>query len=63
MGATDTFGRMCASVGLTGPVEIAFRPSFDTVNAGVLLSLPALLAQGLLNTVKRSSRYLTVTID
>jgi len=23
-------------------------PSFDTVNAGVLLSLPALLAQGLL---------------
>lgn len=48
MGATDTFGRFCASTGLTGPVEIAFSPSFDIVNAGVLLSLPALLAQGLL---------------
>lgn len=47
MGATDTFGRMMASVGLGAP-EISFSPSFDVVNAGVLLSLPALLAQGLL---------------
>lgn len=48
MGATDTFGRLCASTGLTGPVEIAFQSSCDIVNAGVLLSLPALLAVGLL---------------
>lgn len=47
MGATDTFGRMMASVGMGAP-EISFSPSFDLVNAGVLLSLPALLAQGLL---------------
>ena len=47
MGATDTFGRMMASVGMDAP-EISFSPSFDIVNAGVLLSLPALLAQGLL---------------
>jgi len=47
MGATDTLGRISASVG-AGPVQIAFRPSFDIVSAGVLLSLPALLAQGLL---------------
>jgi hypothetical protein len=48
MGATDTAGRIAASMGLGGPVEIAFQPSFDTVNAGVLFSLPALLAVGLL---------------
>jgi len=47
MGATDTFGRIVASVGM-GASEISFSPSFDIVNAGVLLSLPALLAQGLL---------------
>jgi hypothetical protein len=49
MGATDTQGRLAASVGLSGPAAIAFQPSLDTVNAGVLLSLPALLASGLLN--------------
>ena len=49
MGATDTIGRMTASLGLAGPAEIAFRPSLDTVNAGVLLSLPALLTVGLLH--------------
>ena len=49
MGATDTAGRMDAAMGLAGPVEIAFKPCFDTVNAGVLFSLPALLAQGLLS--------------
>lgn len=48
MGATDTFGRMLASTGLAGPVAISFHPSCDTVNAGVLFSLPALLAVGLL---------------
>ena len=49
MGATDTVGRMAVSLGLAGPAEIVFQPSFDTVNAGVLLSLPALLAVGLLH--------------
>jgi hypothetical protein len=48
MGATDTVGRIAASKGLAGPAEIVFQPSFDTVNAGVLFSLPALLAVGLL---------------
>lgn len=49
MGATDKIGRKLASIGAAGPAEIAFRPSLDTVNAGVLLSLPALLAVGLLH--------------
>jgi hypothetical protein len=49
MGATDTAGRKAASMGLSGPVEIAFQPSSDTVNAGVLFALPALLAVGLLH--------------
>ena len=53
MGATDTSGRMAASMGLAGPAEIEFRPSFDTVNAGVLLSLPALLAVGLLSHTEK----------
>jgi len=49
MGATNTLQRKLASIGAAGPVEIAFSSSLDTVNAGVLLSLPALLAVGLLN--------------
>ena len=49
MGATDTVGRKAASMGLGGPAEIVFQPSFDTVNAGVLFALPALLAVGLLH--------------
>jgi hypothetical protein len=49
MGATDTAGRIAASLGLGGPAEIAFQPSFDTVNAGVLFAVPALLAVGLLH--------------
>jgi hypothetical protein len=49
MGATDKAGRLAASLESAGPAEIAFCPSLDTVNAGVLLSLPALLAVGLLN--------------
>jgi len=53
MGATDTAGRIAASMGLAGPAEIGFRPSFDTVNAGVLFSLPALLAVGLLSHTEK----------
>lgn len=49
MGATDTAGRQAASLGQDGPVEISFQASFDTVNAGVLFALPALLAVGLLH--------------
>jgi len=48
MGATDTVGRVAASMGLAGSAELEFRPSADIPNAGVLLSLPALLAVGLL---------------
>lgn len=47
MGATNTLQRKLASIGAAGPVEIAFVPALDAVNAGVLLSLPALLAVGL----------------
>lgn len=47
MGATNTLDRKLASIGAAGPVEITFCPTMDTVNAGVLLSLPALLAVGL----------------
>jgi len=53
MGATDTVGRLAASMGLGGPAEITFQPSVDTVNAGVLFSLPALLAAGLLHHTEK----------
>jgi hypothetical protein len=49
MGATDTCGRLAASVGISGPAEITFQPTVDTVNAGVLFSLPAVLVSGLLH--------------
>ena len=48
MGATDTVGRLAVGLQLAGPAEIVFQPSVDTVNAGVLFSLPALLSAGLL---------------
>lgn len=49
MGATDQAGRIAASLEQSGPAKISFERSADTVNAGVLLSLPALLAVGLLS--------------
>ena len=48
MGATDTFGRVMASIGKAGPVMPEFISAADVPNAGVLLALPALLSSGLL---------------
>ena len=48
VGATDTLGRLASSLGKMGPTEIQFIPCVDVPNAGVLLALPALLANGLL---------------
>lgn len=51
MGATNEEGRVAASLGQSGPVGITFEHAADVPNAGVLLSLPALLAVGLLRNV------------
>lgn len=48
MGATDTVGRVMASVGMLGDRPAQFEAAMDVVNGGVVLSLPALLANGLL---------------
>ena len=48
MGATDTFGRVMASVGMLAEKPVQFEAAMDVANGGVLLSLPALLANGLL---------------
>lgn len=48
MGATDTLGRMMASVGMLAEKPVQFEAAMDVANGGVLLSLPALLANGLL---------------
>ena len=48
VGATDTGGRVLASLGATGPVAAEFVSCADVPRAGVLLALPALLACGLL---------------
>lgn len=48
MGATDTLGRLASSLGGMGPAEPQFISCMDVPNAGVLLALPALLANGLL---------------
>ncbi len=48
MGATDSAGRLAASLGLAGSTAPAFVPTADVANAGVLLALPALLSLGLL---------------
>lgn len=49
MGATNTMERVLASVGKLRAASIDFQRTVDVPNAGVLLALPALLANGLLN--------------
>ncbi len=49
MGATNTMERMLASVGKLRSASIDFQQTVDVPNAGVLLALPALLANGLLS--------------
>lgn len=54
VGATDTLGRVLASLHGAGPVASQFEPCADVPRAGVLLAVPALLACGLLtHTEKR----------
>lgn len=48
MGATDTLGRVAASLGQLESAPVDFQPAVDIPNGGVLLALPALLAMGLL---------------
>ncbi len=48
MGATDSAGRVEASLGMGGPTKPEFAMTTDVSNAGVLLALPALLSLGLL---------------
>ncbi|NTW60402.1 MAG: hypothetical protein HGA43_14705 [Nitrospirae bacterium] len=48
MGATDTTGRLLASIFQYGPADPTFVCSLDVRNGGVLLGLPGLLSMGLL---------------
>jgi hypothetical protein len=49
MGATNVIDRLRTSIGCEDGVEPKFNDCADVPNGGVLLALPALLAQGLLN--------------
>jgi hypothetical protein len=49
MGATNTLDRLAASIGCLNGVQPTFKDCADVPNGGVLLSLPALLSQGLLH--------------
>jgi hypothetical protein len=53
MGATDTCGRVLASLGVAVAVKPQFEPAADVPNAGVLTALPALLSCGLLRGSQR----------
>lgn len=53
MGATDTEGRLLASIFKAGPVDPAFSACLDVPNGGVLLGLPALLSMGLLRHTEK----------
>jgi hypothetical protein len=53
VGATNTEDRVKASVGLLNATDIEFRLAADVPNGGVLLSLPALLAVGLLRHTQK----------
>jgi len=54
MGATNTEGRLLASIFRCGPIDPCFMPSLDVPNGGVLLGLPALMSMGLL---RHTARY------
>jgi transposase-like protein len=51
-GATDTLGRVAASLGQLEEATANFQAALDVPNGGVLLALPALQAMGLLNAKK-----------
>lgn len=48
VGATDSLTRLACSLGGAEAPEPSFEPSIDVPNAGVLLAIPALLANGLM---------------
>ena len=52
MGATNVMDRVAAMVGDISEVPIQFHGALDVPNGGVLFSLPALLANGLLHHTK-----------
>jgi len=52
MGATDTLGRVAASLGELDAAPANFQQVLDVPNGGVLLALPALQAMGLLSATK-----------
>ncbi len=49
MGATDTTGRLAASIFGMCPTEPFFEPCLDIAGGGVLLGLPGLLSMGVLS--------------
>ncbi len=53
MGATDTEGRLLASIFKSGPVDPNFSNCLDVPNGGVLLGLPGLLSMGLLRHTRK----------
>lgn len=53
MGATNLPDRQAASLGKAGPPEIQFQSSLDVMNGGVLFSVPALVATGLLRHTEK----------
>ena len=53
MGATNLPARQAASLGQAGPPEIVFKSSLDILNGGVLFSIPALIATGLLRHTEK----------
>lgn len=52
VGATDLHGRLAASLGLFQAAELSFQNCVDIPNGGVLLSLPALIANGLFTNIE-----------
>lgn len=52
MGATNTLDRLAASLGCLNGVPLTFQNCADVPDGGVLLALPALLSQGLLNNLE-----------
>jgi transposase-like protein len=52
LGVTNVMGRVSAMVGDISEVSIQFYGALDVPNGGVLFSLPALLANGLLHNTK-----------
>ena len=60
MGATNTLDRVAASIGLLDGVTPRFETALDIPFGGVLLALPALLANGLLTSVYPSQGLLSL---